>query len=92
MELLTGFHFLGDGNVPSILSSNNNTNIIQPKLSNPQHNNWIDYYLEQGYDVYIYNYAGYGRSYSCRQQPKGLQQQEKQRQKLSMCLFYSYWF
>lgn len=24
---------------------------------------WTDFYLENGYDVYLFNYAGYGRSY-----------------------------
>jgi hypothetical protein len=24
---------------------------------------WIDYYIKQGFDVYVFNYAGYGRSF-----------------------------
>ena len=24
---------------------------------------WTDYYIQKGYDVYLFNYAGYGRSY-----------------------------
>ena len=29
----------------------------------PSHRSWTSYYTEHGYDIYLFNYAGYGRSY-----------------------------
>ncbi|GFH45976.1 hypothetical protein CTEN210_02450 [Chaetoceros tenuissimus] len=31
--------------------------------SNVTMTNWTDFYLEQGFDIFIFNYAGYGRSH-----------------------------
>jgi hypothetical protein len=52
IEVVTGMSLTG-GNVPTVDSNGNN-------VSN---DSWVDYYTEQGIDVYVFNYAGYGRSY-----------------------------
>ena len=50
IEVAAGLSFAG-GNVPT----------ADP--DNAHDDSWIDYYTELGIDVYVFNYAGYGRSY-----------------------------
>ena len=52
VEVVTGMSLTG-GNVPTVDSNG----------SNIPNDSWVDYYTEQGIDVYVFNYAGYGRSY-----------------------------
>ena len=33
------------------------------EAKDPSHRSWTSYYTEHGYDIYLFNYAGYGRSY-----------------------------
>lgn len=49
IEVATGMNFSG-GNIPT----------TDPQIVR---DSWVDYYTELGYDVYLFNYAGYGRSY-----------------------------
>jgi hypothetical protein len=51
IEVATGLSLVA-GNVPSAEAD-----------SNGQGDSWIDYYTSLGFDVYVFNYAGYGRSY-----------------------------
>lgn len=51
IEVATGMSLVG-GNVPTADSDNSS-----------QDNSWIDFYTDLGIDVYIFNYAGYGRSF-----------------------------
>ena len=54
MEVSTGLSLVG-GNV--VASDNKNTNTGEEDTM------WVDFYLQQlGLDVYVFNYAGYGRS------------------------------
>lgn len=50
VEVAAGLSFTG-GNVPT----------TDP--NNAHDDTWIDYYTELGFDVYAFNYAGYGRSF-----------------------------
>jgi hypothetical protein len=50
IEVVAGMSLTG-GNVPTVDSDN------------AQNDSWIDYYIDRGIDVFIFNYAGYGRSY-----------------------------
>jgi pimeloyl-ACP methyl ester carboxylesterase len=50
VEVATGINLVG-GNVPS----------ADP--DNAHDDSWTDYYTDLGYDVYLFNYAGYGRSF-----------------------------
>jgi hypothetical protein len=50
IEVVTGMSLTG-GNVPTVESGST------------QNDSWVDFYIEQGIDVYVFNYAGYGRSY-----------------------------
>jgi hypothetical protein len=55
IEVSAGMGLIG-GNVPSADSTS----------SGPSDSNsacWIDFYTQRGLDVYVFNYAGYGRSY-----------------------------
>ena len=52
IEVVTGMSLTG-GNVPTVDS--NSSNVVN--------DSWVDFYTEQGIDVYVFNYAGYGRSY-----------------------------
>lgn len=57
-EVATGISMVGDGTarktVATFDESDNATN---------DGNCWTDFYLENGFDVYLFNYSGYGRSY-----------------------------
>lgn len=48
IEVLTGMSLIG-GNIMT--------------LDGNAHESWVDFYTKQGFDMYVYNYAGYGRSY-----------------------------
>jgi hypothetical protein len=50
IEVATGISLSG-GNVPTA------------DIANSHNDSWIDYYTALGIDVYVYNYAGYGRSF-----------------------------
>lgn len=50
IEVSTGINFSG-GNVPTVDKANANND------------SWVDFYTELGFDVYVFNYAGYGRSF-----------------------------
>jgi hypothetical protein len=50
IEVSAGINFSG-GNIPTVDKANANND------------SWIDFYTELGFDVYVFNYAGYGRSY-----------------------------
>lgn len=52
IEVVTGMSLTG-GNVPT----------VDQNGSNVANDSWVDFYTEQGIDVYVFNYAGYGRSY-----------------------------
>ena len=61
MEVSTGLSLVG-GNVPAAVADP-----TAPRES------WVDFYTELGFDVYLFNYAGYGRSYgtaSCARGPE----------------------
>jgi hypothetical protein len=51
IEVATGMSLVG-GNVPTAESENTSHD-----------SSWIDFYTDLGLDVYIFNYAGYGRSF-----------------------------
>ena len=51
IEVATGMSLVG-GNVP-----------CADVDSSAQENSWVDFYTENGIDVYVFNYAGYGRSF-----------------------------
>lgn len=51
IEVATGMSLVG-GNVPSADPDNN-----------AHDHSWADFYTAQGYDFYVFNYAGYGRSF-----------------------------
>jgi pimeloyl-ACP methyl ester carboxylesterase len=50
IEVVAGMSFSG-GNVPGA------------DRENSHDDSWVDYYTESGFDVYAFNYAGYGRSF-----------------------------
>ena len=50
IEVAAGMSLVG-GNVPAA------------DVSSTAHESWVDFYTELGIDCYVYNYAGYGRSY-----------------------------
>lgn len=51
IEVTAGMSLVG-GNVPSADAENSAND-----------NSWVDFYTELGMDVYVFNYAGYGRSF-----------------------------
>ena len=51
IEVAAGMSLVG-GNVPSV-----------DEESASEENSWADFYTSKGYDLYVYNYAGYGRSF-----------------------------
>lgn len=51
IEVATGMSLVG-GNVPA-----------SDAEQSAADNSWTDYYTQIGFDVYVFNYAGYGRSY-----------------------------
>ncbi|KAL7562790.1 hypothetical protein ACA910_019066 [Epithemia clementina (nom. ined.)] len=51
IEVSTGLSMVG-GNVPAAKND-----------STAPRDNWVDFYTDLGFDVYLFNYAGYGRSY-----------------------------
>jgi len=51
IEVTAGMSLVG-GNVPSADADNSAND-----------NSWVDFYTELGMDVYVFNYAGYGRSF-----------------------------
>jgi hypothetical protein len=53
-------HDNGDNNNNNV---NDNNNIGSGNNDNKDSSCWTDYYIGHGYDVYLFNYAGYGRSY-----------------------------
>lgn len=57
IEVIAGMSLTG-GNIPAAGTDAKNNN-----SSSGQDDNWVDYYTELGIDVYVFNYAGYGRSY-----------------------------
>jgi hypothetical protein len=50
VEVTAGMSLIG-GNLPSA------------SVDNSQTDGWVDYYTGRGIDVYVFNYAGYGRSF-----------------------------
>jgi hypothetical protein len=50
VEVAAGMSLMG-GNVPTA------------GMDDGQCDSWVDFYTEQGMDVFVFNYAGYGRSY-----------------------------
>jgi hypothetical protein len=72
IEIAAGIGLTG-GNVVSVVETAANNGgaaavAAPPRSSNQRtsaspEDNWIDYYTELGIDIYVYNYAGYGRSY-----------------------------
>lgn len=64
IEVAAGMSLVG-GNVPSSVSETNATD-----------ETWVDFYISLGIDVYIFNYAGYGRSHGNTSCVKGLKNNE----------------
>ena len=58
MEVASGMSLIG-GNV----AADNGTS------GSEQENCWVDFYTERGYDIYLFNYAGFGRSRGTRRGP-----------------------
>ena len=58
MEVASGISLIG-GNV----AAENGTS------GSEQENCWVDFYTERGYDIYLFNYAGFGRSRGTRRGP-----------------------
>lgn len=58
MEVASGMSLIG-GNV----AAENGTS------GSEQENCWVDFYTERGYDIYLFNYAGFGRSRGTRRGP-----------------------
>ena len=58
MEVASGMSLIG-GNVAAADGSS----------GSEQENCWVDFYTQRGYDVYLFNYAGFGRSSGTRRAP-----------------------
>jgi len=71
-EIATGMSFMG-GNTSSYRASSSSSSSLQRPNSGSssddssssfsEPNCWTDYYIEEGYDVFLFNYSGYGRSF-----------------------------
>uniref|UniRef100_A0A7S1YS77 Uncharacterized protein n=1 Tax=Ditylum brightwellii TaxID=49249 RepID=A0A7S1YS77_9STRA len=68
-EIATGMSFMG-GNTSSYRASssslqrpNSGSSSDDSSSSFSEPNCWTDYYIEEGYDVFLFNYSGYGRSF-----------------------------
>mmetsp|Transcript_19796 Transcript_19796/g.56876 ORF Transcript_19796/g.56876 Transcript_19796/m.56876 type:complete len:1306 (+) Transcript_19796:127-4044(+) len=58
MEVASGMSLIG-GNVATADGSS----------GSEQENCWVDFYTQRGYDIYLFNYAGFGRSSGTRRGP-----------------------
>lgn len=55
-EVATGLSLAG-GNICSTDSE------LHASLNSQENSSWTDFYTNEGFDVYVFNYAGYGRSF-----------------------------